>query len=79
MGYKGPAEGLLDAETNLKFAGKYLKGAYLVANGNSDRAIKLYAKGYYYGAKAAGLLVETGLRPNTLIVLFGPEQAWAIR
>ncbi|MDP5331721.1 MAG: lytic transglycosylase domain-containing protein [Paracoccaceae bacterium] len=64
MGYKGPAEGLLDAETNLKFAGKYLKGAYLVANGNSDRAIKLYAKGYYYEAKAAGLLVETSLRPT---------------
>lgn len=64
MGYRGPARGLLDAETNLKYAVKYLAGAYLVAGGNSDQAMRLYARGYYYDAKRKGLLEETGLRPS---------------
>ena len=61
MGYKGNASGLLDAETNLKYAVKYLRGAYLVADGNHDRAVGFYARGYYYDAKRMGLLEETGL------------------
>lgn len=64
MGYRGEAKGLLDAETNLRYAVKYLRGAYLVADGDSDRAVSLYASGYYYHAKRKGLLEETGLRPN---------------
>ena len=62
MGYDGPPEGLLDAETNLTYAGKYLRGAWLVSGGSEDRAVMWYAKGYYYEAKRQGLLVETGLR-----------------
>lgn len=62
MGYKGPPEGLLDAETNLKYAGKYLRGAWLVSNGSQDRAIRWYSSGYYYEAKRRGLLKETGLK-----------------
>ena len=62
MGYKGPPEGLLDAETNLKYAGKYLRGAWLVSGGSQDKAVMWYAKGYYYEAKRLGLLYETGLR-----------------
>jgi soluble lytic murein transglycosylase-like protein len=62
MGYKGTPLGLLDAEANLKFGAKYLRGAYLVAGYNADRAISLYRSGYYYHAKRAGLLEETGLR-----------------
>ena len=62
MGYRGSAEGLLDAETNLKYGVKYLRGAYLVAEGNQDAAVKWYSKGYYYEAKRKGLLKETGLR-----------------
>ncbi|MBL4928067.1 lytic transglycosylase domain-containing protein [Fuscibacter oryzae] len=62
MGYQGPPEGLLDAETNLHYAGKYLRGAWLVSGGSQDRAIMWYAKGYYYEAKRRGLLYETGLR-----------------
>lgn len=61
MGYDGPAKGLLDAETNLKFAVKYLRGAYLVARGDHNRADRLYQSGYYYDAKRMGLLDETGL------------------
>lgn len=62
MGYDGPPEGLLDADTNLHYAGKYLRGAWLVSGGNEDRAVMWYAKGYYYEAKRQGLLQETGLR-----------------
>ena len=62
MGYDGPASGLLDAKTNLKYAVRYLRGAWLVANGSEDRAVMWYAKGYYYEAKRQGLLVQTGLR-----------------
>lgn len=61
MGYKGTARGLLDAETNLKYAVKYLRGAYLVADGNHAVADRLYQTGYYYHAKRKGLLEETGL------------------
>ena len=53
---------LLDAETNLKYGVKYLRGAYMVAGGNQDAAVKWYARGYYYEAKRKGLLKETGLR-----------------
>ena len=62
MGYDGPASGLLDAKTNLKYAVRYLRGAWLVANGSEDRAVMWYAKGYYYEAKRRGLLDETRLR-----------------
>jgi soluble lytic murein transglycosylase-like protein len=62
MGYRGPASGLLDAETNLQFGVKYLSGAYKVGGGNPDRAVSNYASGYYYAAKAKGLLEEVGLR-----------------
>lgn len=64
MGYQGDAQGLLDADTNLKFAGKYLRGAWLLSDGDQQRAIFLYAKGFYPEAKARGMLVETGLRPG---------------
>jgi soluble lytic murein transglycosylase-like protein len=56
MGYDGPAEGLFDAETNIKYAVKYLKGAWLVADNDHDNAVRLYARGYYYDAKRRGML-----------------------
>lgn len=62
MGYRGSPEGLLDPETNLLYAGKYLRGAWLVSGGDEDEAIGWYARGYYYEAKRKGLLEETGLR-----------------
>lgn len=62
MGYTGTANGLLDAETNLKYAVKYLRGAWIVADRNEDSADWLYRTGYYYQAKAKGLLVEAGLK-----------------
>lgn len=62
MGYRGPPEGLLDAETNLRYAGKYLRGAWMVSDGDEGTAVGWYARGYYYEAKRRGLLEETGLR-----------------
>lgn len=62
MGFPGEASGLLDAETNLRFAVRYLAGAYVTAGGNHDRAVQLYASGYYYDAKRLGLLEKSGLR-----------------
>lgn len=62
MGFGGEAAGLLDAETNLRYAVRYLAGAYVTAGGNESRAMQLYASGYYYDAKRQGLLEEAGLR-----------------
>ncbi|RLQ88198.1 lytic transglycosylase domain-containing protein [Notoacmeibacter ruber] len=62
MGYQGPASGLLDPSTNLEYAGRYLRGAWLLADGSESRAVGLYASGYYYVAKKRGMLCETGLR-----------------
>jgi len=60
MGYDGSPHGLLDAETNLKYAVKYLKGAWLVADGSESRADWLYQTGYYYDAKRKGMLDKVG-------------------
>ncbi len=63
MGHRGTPESLLDAETNLKYGVKYLRGAWIVSGKrNMDKAVGWYAKGYYYEAKRLGLLEETGLR-----------------
>mgnify|MGYP000371479682 FL=1 len=62
MGFRGEARDLLNAETNLQFAGKYLRGAWLLSDGDEATAVSWYARGYYYEAKRRGMLVETGLR-----------------
>jgi soluble lytic murein transglycosylase-like protein len=54
MGYSGSASGLLDAQTNMTYAVRYLAGAYRAAGGNENRAVALYARGYYDVAKAQG-------------------------
>jgi soluble lytic murein transglycosylase-like protein len=51
VGYTGSPAGLLDPNTNLTYAVRYLAGAYRAANGNADRAVAYYASGYYYAAK----------------------------
>ena len=56
MGYRGSGRGLLDADTNLKYAVAYLSNAYVVAGRNPDRAIRLYASGYFWEARRKGLL-----------------------
>lgn len=61
MGHQGPPSDLLDAETNLTYAGRYLKGAWMVSDGDEHAAMMWYAKGYYYEAKRRCLLRATGL------------------
>ena len=56
VGYRGPARGLLDADTNLRFGIAYLSNAYVVAGGDPNRALALYSSGYYYEARRKGLL-----------------------
>ena len=56
MGYQGGPTGLLDAETNITYAVKYLAGAYKTAGGDHDRAVSHYARGYYYEARRQGLV-----------------------
>lgn len=63
MGFEGQPQDLLDAETNLKYAVKYLRGAWMISDGSYDKAVQWYARGYYYEAKKRGLLKETGLVP----------------
>lgn len=68
LGYRGPASGLLDAETNLVYGGAYLANAYIIAGGNAQQAHNLYRKGYYYEAKRKRLLsklikVPMGMTP----------------
>jgi soluble lytic murein transglycosylase-like protein len=63
LGYTGSASGLLDAETNLTYAVRYLAGAYRLAQGNEDRAVGYFARGYYYAAKKAGARVEALAQP----------------
>lgn len=64
MGFRGSPSELLDADTNLKYGVKYLRGAWLLSDGSHDQAVKWYSRGYYYEAKRRGMLVETGLRPG---------------
>jgi soluble lytic murein transglycosylase-like protein len=62
MGYTGNAAGLLDADTNMTYAVKYLAGAYRAADGNANRAVHYYAAGYYYAAKHKGMTVASNDR-----------------
>jgi hypothetical protein len=50
MGYGGSATGLLDPQTNLTYAVRYLAGAYRAAGHNESRAMALYASGYGRGS-----------------------------
>lgn len=61
IGFEGQPADLLDAETNLKWGVKYLRGAWMVSDGDMDAAVMWYARGYYYEARDRCLLVETGL------------------
>jgi soluble lytic murein transglycosylase-like protein len=63
MGYQGSAAGLLDADTNMTYAVKYLAGAYHTAGGNADRTVHYYAAGYYFAAKNKGGLDKSSDNP----------------
>ena len=73
MGYTGTASGLLDADTNMTYAVKYLAGAYRVANGNSGRAVHYYAAGYYYAAKNRGMAMPSSARTSADVRCLGQQ------
>ncbi len=66
MGFRGEPEELLDPEVNLTYAGRYLRGAWLVSDGDIDAAVMWYARGYYYEARDRCMLVETGLNSREI-------------
>jgi hypothetical protein len=51
IGYQGDAAGLLDVDTNLTYAVKYLAGAYRAAGCEENRAVSYYMRGYYGTAR----------------------------
>ena len=73
LGYKGDAEGLRDPETNLTYGIKYLAGAYRAAESNHDRAVHLYARGYYEVAKRQRL--ERARHPEAVLANAPPKDA----
>ena len=74
MGYTGTAQGLLDPETILNYAVKYLAGAYKAAGGNQDQAVRYYAAGYYYAAKRQGQLETQQASTASLFDAFAQER-----
>ncbi|MGB9413826.1 MAG: lytic transglycosylase domain-containing protein, partial [Pseudolabrys sp.] len=75
MGYTGNAAGLLDANTNMTYAVKYLAGAYRLANGNHSRAVHYYAAGYYYAAKARGASVTSLAQATDAFTAAAPSRS----
>jgi soluble lytic murein transglycosylase-like protein len=71
MGYNGSAAGLLDPQTNMTYALRYLAGAYRAAGGNENRAVALYSRGYYDQAKAQGFSPYASGTTSTLGASFG--------
>ena len=71
MGYSGSAAGLLDAQTNMTYAVRYLAGAYRAAGGNESRAVALYARGYYGVAQAQGFSPYGGA-PDARVAAYTP-------
>jgi soluble lytic murein transglycosylase-like protein len=63
VGYTGSAAGLLNPETNLTYAVKYLAGAWRAAGGNASRAVSLYASGYHGRGVAVTRVARRGALP----------------
>lgn len=74
MGYQGNPRGLLDPHVNLTYGIPYLANAYKLADGDADRAVRLYAGGYYYTAKRKNMLSELRTADSEPLV---PEPALA--
>ncbi|WP_366140000.1 lytic transglycosylase domain-containing protein [uncultured Jannaschia sp.] len=62
MNFEGSPQDLLEADTALKYSTRYLRGAWMVADGDEEAAMMWYARGFYHEAKRRGLLLATGLR-----------------
>jgi hypothetical protein len=74
LGYGGDAQGLRDPDTNLRYGVRYLAGAWRAANGNHDRAIHLYASGYYETAKQQRLERERARQAEAVLASAAPKE-----
>jgi hypothetical protein len=72
LGYQGDADGLRDPDTNLTYGTKYLAGAWRAAEGDHDRAVRLYASGYYHIAKRQRL--ERLKHPEPVLASAPPQE-----
>jgi hypothetical protein len=72
MGYRGSAAGLLNPETNMTYAVKYLAGAYHAAGGNEARAQSYYQTGYY--GRGTAVASRRGATPAYAQASFGNWQ-----
>jgi soluble lytic murein transglycosylase-like protein len=59
IGYAGPPSGLLDPETNLTYAVRYLAGALQAAGGDPERGYALYRSGYYKARRGGAVAPRT--------------------
>ena len=66
LGYTGDAAGLRDPNTNLTYAVKYLAGAYHAANGDHDRAVRLFRGRLLLRRKAAASDRPSSRRASSL-------------
>ncbi len=79
MGYHGAPKGLFDPYVNMTYAIPYLANAYKIAQGDEDRAVALFAGGYYYAAKQKQMLAvlrtadSPPLAPDPTPALLPPE------
>ena len=65
MGFNGAPNNLFDPYVNMTYAIPYLANAYRIAEGDEDRAVALFAGGYYYQAKKKQMLsaLRTAVSP----------------
>jgi soluble lytic murein transglycosylase-like protein len=75
VGYSGSASGLMNAETNLTYAVKYLAGAYQAAGGNANRAVALYQSGYHGRGVAVARRTPRMAAPEQVASTWG-GQSW---
>ena len=75
VGYTGDGEGLRDPNTNLTYGVKYLAGAWRAAEGDHDRAVHLYASGYYEVAKRQRLALTR--HPEAVLATAPPKDVEA--
>ena len=61
MNFSGSPSRLLDPDVALKYSVRYLRGAWMIADGDERAAVMHYARGYWHAAKRRGMLTASGI------------------
>ncbi|MBM2575322.1 lytic transglycosylase domain-containing protein [Jannaschia sp. Os4] len=61
MNFSGAPSRLLDPDVALKYSIRYLRGAWMIADGDERAAVMHYARGYWHAAKRRGMLTRSGI------------------